>query len=100
MRKIIIEPVGADDREFIEKVYCSTRRDEFAILDWTDDQLQVFLKMQLAVHVQIAVLLALATLAQGGCVMKGICNQTTRAPCADHSPPEVRIFLSWQGGSL
>ncbi|MEP6900139.1 MAG: GNAT family N-acetyltransferase [Actinomycetota bacterium] len=39
--------VSDEDREFIEKVYFSTRMDEFAILGWLPEQLEAFLKMQL-----------------------------------------------------
>jgi len=39
-------PVEPEDRDFLCKVYASTRREELAPLSWTDAQKQEFLKMQ------------------------------------------------------
>jgi ribosomal protein S18 acetylase RimI-like enzyme len=38
--------VSGEDDEFIEKVYFSTRIDEFSMLGWQPEQLEAFLKMQ------------------------------------------------------
>lgn len=38
--------VTENDSDFLEKVYFYTRKDEFAMLGWSDEQLAVFLKMQ------------------------------------------------------
>lgn len=43
---IMLEPATEKDSEFIEKVYFSTREDEFAMLGWTRQQLEMFLRMQ------------------------------------------------------
>jgi ribosomal protein S18 acetylase RimI-like enzyme len=43
---IALRPVREDDEDFLLKVYASTRREEFALLPWTEAQLLAFLKMQ------------------------------------------------------
>jgi ribosomal protein S18 acetylase RimI-like enzyme len=43
---LFLRPVQIADRKFLEKVYIETRRGEFDLLGWSDEQLQGFLKMQ------------------------------------------------------
>jgi ribosomal protein S18 acetylase RimI-like enzyme len=46
MSKISLRLVTEADSGFIEKVYFSTRIDEFVMLGWQPEQLEAFLKMQ------------------------------------------------------
>jgi ribosomal protein S18 acetylase RimI-like enzyme len=39
-------PVGQDDREFLYRVYASTRAEELAVVPWDDGQKDSFLRMQ------------------------------------------------------
>jgi ribosomal protein S18 acetylase RimI-like enzyme len=43
---IAIRSAEPADAVFFEKLYVLSRRDEFAILGWNDEQLEAFLKMQ------------------------------------------------------
>ncbi len=45
--KISLTPADEADAKFLEKVYFSTRIDEFAMLGWGTEQLEAFFKMQL-----------------------------------------------------
>lgn len=44
--KITLAPAEIGDAEFIEQIFFSTRRDEFALLGWSGEQLKHFLRMQ------------------------------------------------------
>jgi ribosomal protein S18 acetylase RimI-like enzyme len=46
MTQITLKKATESDEKFIEKLYFSTRKDEFAILGWSEIQLEMFLKMQ------------------------------------------------------
>jgi ribosomal protein S18 acetylase RimI-like enzyme len=46
MMKITLEKATESDEKFVENLYFSTRKDEFAILGWSETQLEMFLKMQ------------------------------------------------------
>lgn len=50
--KIVIRKAEEDDLPFFEKLYIETRRDEFAILDWDDNQIEMLLKMQFNAQTQ------------------------------------------------
>jgi ribosomal protein S18 acetylase RimI-like enzyme len=39
-------PVSEDDLEFLYRVYASTREEELAVVDWTPEQKEAFLRMQ------------------------------------------------------
>ena len=41
-----LRTVTADDAEFLCSVYASTRSDEMALVDWTDEQKEAFVRMQ------------------------------------------------------
>ena len=43
---ITLRPVGPDDHEFLVEVYASTRADELALVPWTSEQRQAFIKHQ------------------------------------------------------
>ena len=45
-RSITFRPIGDDDREFLYRVYASTREEELAQTPWNDDEKQQFLQMQ------------------------------------------------------
>ena len=45
---ITLRPVGPDDHEFLVEVYRSTRADELALVPWTSEQQQVFIRSQFA----------------------------------------------------
>lgn len=45
---IALRPVGPADREFLFRVYTSTRAQELALVGWTDEQKQSFLLQQFA----------------------------------------------------
>jgi GNAT superfamily N-acetyltransferase len=45
---ITCRPVGPDDQAFLLEVYGSTRADEMALVPWSADQKQAFVKMQFA----------------------------------------------------
>ncbi len=43
---IALRAANADDEAFMFRVYASTRADEMKLVDWTDEQKQAFLQMQ------------------------------------------------------
>ncbi len=43
---ITLRPITDQDADFLFQLYASTRREELAITDWTEDQKLSFLKMQ------------------------------------------------------
>lgn len=43
---ITLRPVGPDDHEFLLSVYASTRADEMALVPWTDEQCEAFVRWQ------------------------------------------------------
>ena len=45
---ITLRPARDRDREFLYRVYASTREDELAVVPWTDAQREEFLRMQFA----------------------------------------------------
>jgi GNAT superfamily N-acetyltransferase len=45
-RTISLRPITAEDRDFLYRVYASTREDEMQLVDWDDAQKQAFLHMQ------------------------------------------------------
>ena len=45
---ITLRPARDHDREFLYRVYASTREDELAVVPWTDAQREEFLRMQFA----------------------------------------------------
>lgn len=45
-RDIILRLVETGDRDFLFRVYASTREDELSLTDWDDNQKHAFLKMQ------------------------------------------------------
>ena len=50
--KITLRPVETLDGGFLFKVYASTRLEEMALVDWTDSQKELFLRMQFNVQRQ------------------------------------------------
>ena len=47
-KDITLRPVGADDHEFLVEVYASTRAEELALVPWTSEQQQAFIRSQFA----------------------------------------------------
>lgn len=45
---LILRPVDAGDEEFVYQVYASTRAAEMALVDWTAEQKEAFLRMQVS----------------------------------------------------
>jgi ribosomal protein S18 acetylase RimI-like enzyme len=45
--RVELRPVAPEDDEFLLVVYASTRADEMALVDWSDDMKRAFLKSQL-----------------------------------------------------
>ena len=45
---ITLRPVGPDDHEFLVEVYGSTRAEELALVPWTEEQQQIFVRSQFA----------------------------------------------------
>src|ERR1044072_8915323 len=45
---ITLRPVNADDYDFLVEVYGSTRAEELALVPWTAEQHQVFIRSQFA----------------------------------------------------
>ena len=43
---ISLRPAGADDRDFLLRVYASTREEELRLLAWSADQKEAFVRMQ------------------------------------------------------
>jgi ribosomal protein S18 acetylase RimI-like enzyme len=48
MSNITLRPAGPDDYDFLVEVYGSTRADELALVPWTTEQQQAFVRMQFA----------------------------------------------------
>jgi len=44
--EIKLRPIKTGDEEFLYQVYASTRKDEMAMVDWTKEQIENFLRMQ------------------------------------------------------
>lgn len=49
---ISLRPVAQEDAELLYEIYASTRADELAQVPWSEEQLKVFLKMQLGARDQ------------------------------------------------
>ena len=45
---VTLRPVSADDHDFLVEVYWSTRAEELALVPWTAEQQQVFVRSQFA----------------------------------------------------
>ena len=45
---VTLRPVGADDHDFLVEVYGSTRAEEMALVPWTSEQCQAFIRSQFA----------------------------------------------------
>jgi len=45
---ITLRPVGPDDHDFLVEVYASTRAEELALVPWTKEQQQAFIRSQFA----------------------------------------------------
>lgn len=43
---VTLRPVGPDDYDFLVEVYGSTRADEMALVPWTDEQRDMFIRSQ------------------------------------------------------
>ncbi|HTI72646.1 MAG TPA: GNAT family N-acetyltransferase [Candidatus Limnocylindria bacterium] len=43
---VVLRPVASNDREFLFRVYASTRTDELALVPWTNAQKETFLRQQ------------------------------------------------------
>jgi ribosomal protein S18 acetylase RimI-like enzyme len=43
---VSLRPAGPEDEAFLYRVYASTREEELAVVDWSDEQKEQFLKMQ------------------------------------------------------
>jgi ribosomal protein S18 acetylase RimI-like enzyme len=43
---ITLRPVGPDDNDFLLELYASTRAEELAMVPWTSEQRQAFVRMQ------------------------------------------------------
>ena len=41
-----LRPTRADDRDFLRRVYASTREEELRLVDWTDEQKAAFVEQQ------------------------------------------------------
>lgn len=46
--RLVLRPVEARDDEFVYRVYASTRADEMALVNWTAEQQEAFLRMQVS----------------------------------------------------
>ena len=44
--KITLRPITDEDQPFLRRLYSSTRQDEMALVDWTEEQKREFLTMQ------------------------------------------------------
>ena len=54
--RLLLRPLEARDDEFVYQVYASTRADEMALVDWSDEQKEAFLRAQVnaqAAHYKI-----------------------------------------------
>ena len=49
---ISLRPVLPEDAELLYEIYASTRRDELAQVPWSEEQLKIFLRMQLSARDQ------------------------------------------------
>jgi GNAT superfamily N-acetyltransferase len=49
---VALRPATAGDEPFLERVYAGTRRDELALVAWTDDEKAAFVRMQFAAQAQ------------------------------------------------
>lgn len=49
---ITLRPVGPDDHDFLVDVYASTRAAELALVPWTSEQQQMFVRAQFAAQAQ------------------------------------------------
>jgi RimJ/RimL family protein N-acetyltransferase len=47
LSNITLRPVGPDDYDFLLEVYASTRAEEMALVPWTNEQQQAFIRSQL-----------------------------------------------------
>src|ERR1700754_2392538 len=45
---VVLRPVSADDHDFLVEVYGSTRAEELALVPWTIEQQQAFVRSQFA----------------------------------------------------
>jgi ribosomal protein S18 acetylase RimI-like enzyme len=45
---IQLRPASSEDAEFLYRVYCTTREQEMAMVPWTHEQREAFLRMQFA----------------------------------------------------
>ena len=45
---VTLRPVGADDHDFLLEVYGSTRAEELAVVPWTSEQRDIFVRSQFA----------------------------------------------------
>jgi ribosomal protein S18 acetylase RimI-like enzyme len=43
---LTFRPIRPDDEEFLYRVYAGTRADEMALVDWSDEQKEAFIRMQ------------------------------------------------------
>lgn len=44
--QVVLRPITTDDREFLYRLYASTREEELRAVDWSDAQKEAFLRMQ------------------------------------------------------
>ena len=49
---VSLRPVQPGDEEFLYQVYASTRADEMALVDWTAEQKEAFLRMQIGAQTE------------------------------------------------
>jgi len=49
---ITLRPASDEDREFLVSVYASTREEELAIVNWTPEQKEAFVRMQFTAQTQ------------------------------------------------
>src|ERR1044071_661537 len=47
-KDITLRPVGPDDHEFLIEVYASTRAEELALVPWSSEQRDMFVRSQFA----------------------------------------------------
>jgi ribosomal protein S18 acetylase RimI-like enzyme len=52
MPAITFRPITAEDEPFLYQLYASTRQEELALTDWSEEQKQSFLKMQFSAQHQ------------------------------------------------
>ena len=51
-KRLTLRPAEEGDGEFLYRVYASTRSDEMALVDWSDEQKETFLRMQVSAQVE------------------------------------------------